>query len=39
MDNDHGPYQRVLFRQKVNLDWLIKATQAEAARHPSAPQQ
>jgi hypothetical protein len=22
MDNNHGPYQRVLFRQKVNLGWL-----------------
>jgi len=22
MDNNHGPYQRVLFRQKIKLDWL-----------------
>lgn len=22
MDNDHGPYQRVLFRQKIKLGWL-----------------
>ena len=31
MDNDHGPYQRVLFRQRVRLEWLIKPAQAEAA--------
>jgi hypothetical protein len=31
MDKDHGPYQRVLFRQRVRLDWLIKPAQAEAA--------
>jgi hypothetical protein len=24
-DEDHGPYQRVLFRQKIKLDWLLKA--------------
>jgi hypothetical protein len=24
MDNNHGPYQRVLFRQRVKLDWLIR---------------
>ncbi len=23
-DDDHGPYQRVLFRQKINLNWLTK---------------
>lgn len=22
MDDNHGPYQRVLFRQKVKLGWL-----------------
>jgi hypothetical protein len=22
MDGDHPPYQRVLFRQKIKLDWL-----------------
>jgi hypothetical protein len=22
LDNYHGPYQRVLFRQKIKLDWL-----------------
>ncbi len=32
LDGNHGPYQRVLFRQKIKLDWLIK--QAEAAAHP-----
>jgi len=25
MDNDHPPYQRVLFRQKIKLNWLTKA--------------
>jgi hypothetical protein len=24
MDNNHGPYQRVLFRQEIKLDWLTK---------------
>jgi hypothetical protein len=24
MDNNHGPYQRVLFRQKIKLDWLAE---------------
>jgi hypothetical protein len=24
MDDNHGPYQRVLFRQKVRLDWLVR---------------
>ncbi len=24
MDGDHPPYQRVLFRQKIKLDWLTK---------------
>lgn len=24
MDNDHPPYQRVLFRQKIKLGWLTK---------------
>lgn len=24
MDNNHGPYQRVLFRQSIKLDWLTK---------------
>jgi hypothetical protein len=35
MDDDHGPYQRVLFRQKIKLDWLFK--QAEATAHPALP--
>jgi len=26
-DNDHGPYRRILFRQRIKLDWLLK-TQA-----------
>ena len=34
-DDNHGPYQRVLFRQKIKLDWLMKA----AAAHPSPPRQ
>jgi hypothetical protein len=25
MDDSHGPYQRFLFRQKINLDWLTKS--------------
>jgi hypothetical protein len=25
LDNNHGPYQRVLFRQKIKLDWLTKS--------------
>jgi hypothetical protein len=29
MDGNHPPYQRVLFRQKIKLDWL-------AASHPKA---
>jgi hypothetical protein len=24
MDNNHGPYQRVLFRQRINLAWLLQ---------------
>jgi hypothetical protein len=38
MDNNHGPYQRVLFRQKVKLDWLMKAAAAELASHQAVPQ-
>jgi hypothetical protein len=34
MDNDHGPYQRVLFRQKIKLNWLAPLRQKPAA--PSA---
>jgi hypothetical protein len=30
MDNNHGPYQRVLFRQRVKLDWLIRGAAAAA---------
>jgi hypothetical protein len=25
LDDHHGPYQRVLFRQRVKLDWLLRA--------------
>ena len=25
MDGNHPPYQRVLFRQRIKLDWLVKA--------------
>jgi hypothetical protein len=35
-DEDHGPYQRVLFRQRVKLDWLLKAATAQAV-HPAPP--
>jgi hypothetical protein len=38
MDNNHGPYQRILFRQKVKLDWLMKAAEAALAAHQAAPQ-
>jgi hypothetical protein len=31
MDDNHGPYQRVLLRQKIKLDWLIKSHQTPAA--------
>jgi hypothetical protein len=31
-DEDHGPYKRVLFRQKIKLDWL-----AASARNSGAP--
>jgi hypothetical protein len=32
MDGDHPPYQRVLFRQRIKLDWLTKS-------HPGARNQ
>jgi hypothetical protein len=35
MDDNHGPYQRILFRQRVKLDWLIQT----AATHQAAPRQ
>lgn len=31
MDNDHGPYQRILFRQRVKLDWLTETAAGRAA--------
>jgi hypothetical protein len=31
LDNYHGPYQRVLFRQKIKLDWLAALRQKPAA--------
>jgi hypothetical protein len=31
MDENHGPYQRVLFRQKIKLDWLAPLRQKSAA--------
>jgi hypothetical protein len=27
MDNNHGPHQRVLFRQNIKLDWLATLRQ------------
>jgi hypothetical protein len=27
LDGNHGPYQRVLFRQKIKLDWLTALMQ------------
>jgi hypothetical protein len=32
MDNNHGPYQRVLFRQKIKLNWLEPLRQKPAER-------
>jgi hypothetical protein len=34
-DNDHPPYQRVLFRQRVKLDWLLRAAEGTQAAHAS----
>jgi hypothetical protein len=31
MDNNHGPYQRVLFRQKIKLNWLAPWHQNSAS--------
>jgi hypothetical protein len=31
MDDNHGPYKRVLFRQKIKLDWLTKSHQNSGA--------
>jgi hypothetical protein len=36
LDGDHGPYQRVLFRQRVKLSWLAGAA-TPAAAHKSTP--
>jgi hypothetical protein len=30
MDGNHPPYQRVLFRQKIKLDWLSTLRQKPA---------
>ena len=30
-DDDHGPYKRVLFRQRIKLDWLTTPTQNTGA--------
>jgi hypothetical protein len=39
MDDNDGPYQRVLFRQKIKLDWLIETAAKEAAAQGAAPRQ
>jgi hypothetical protein len=31
MDNNHGPYQRVLFRQKIKLGWLPALSEKSGA--------
>jgi hypothetical protein len=31
MDNNHRPYQRVLFRQKIKLNWLASLHQKSAS--------
>lgn len=36
-DNNHGPYQRVLFRQKIHLDWLTKSSRTSAASSGALP--
>jgi hypothetical protein len=33
LDNNHGPYKRVLYRQRIKLGWLVTSSQ-----HSSAPQ-
>ena len=32
MDDNHGPYQRILFRQRVKLDWLIQTAATHQGR-------
>jgi hypothetical protein len=27
LDDDHGPWQRLVFRQRVKLDWLLRAAE------------
>jgi hypothetical protein len=37
LDDNHGPYQRVLFRQRIRLDWLVKQAAGGAAAHRTTP--
>jgi hypothetical protein len=37
LDDNHGPYQRVLFRQKIKLDWLMRAAAGEPTAHRTNP--
>jgi hypothetical protein len=30
-DDNHGPYKRVLFRQRIKLDWLTGSNRTSAA--------
>jgi hypothetical protein len=39
LDDDHGPYQRVLFRQRIKLDWLVRAAAGDPAAHRTTLQQ
>jgi hypothetical protein len=39
LDDNHGPYQRVLFRQKIKLDWLVRAAAGGSAAHQTTPRQ
>jgi hypothetical protein len=33
LDDNHGLYQRALFRQRVKLDWLLRGAEGKAAAH------
>jgi hypothetical protein len=37
LDDSHGPYQRVLFRQRVKLDWLFRTAVDDPAIRRTAP--
>jgi hypothetical protein len=37
LDDNHGPYERVLFRQRIKLDWLVKQAAGEGTAHRTSP--